>query len=423
MLLLLDEAGRVRFASGQLERLGGRSIDALVGTAFADSLDPTDLPTLETLLQTARRRPPGELTGPVRLPYLHLDGSKRVAEAWAVSRLDDPELSGIVVLLLMESAFDHFDQVLATVVAGARAEESLAAIAVALRHPPVGTDCFFVVVSPDGRSVKRWPDRTGVPGPPLHGPWDTTPTAGTVVPTDIVELPEDTRSVAASAGYRAVACYPVKAIEDSAPEVRLVVWSRQRGALPANAQVAVDRALVLATLALSHTAVVQLIDPRLRDAVTGLGNRRGFLEATRERVQAGESPTVLVVGVNGMEDLSETRGRLAADATLRALARRLSATVRPTDDLASLGDGEFAVLCDGEVPEVGASAIAQRLIRRVAEPVGIPDSEPVGLKASVGVALGFPAGTPAEQLLVTAARALSEAKTSGNGGFKIAAPR
>lgn len=173
VLVLLDAHGVVRFASGQVENLGGEPVDVLVGSELSSHLEAKDRPLLTWLLAASAAKSPEQLTGPVRLPYLHSDGRPRLAEVWALNRLADPALAGFVILLLLESAYDHFDQVLAAAQAGAALEDTLNALAVALRLPPVLGEAFFVVVSPDGRTISRFPaDRSRPDRPPQDlGTW------------------------------------------------------------------------------------------------------------------------------------------------------------------------------------------------------------------------------------------------------------
>lgn len=425
VLLLVDSRGLIRFASGQLDRLGGRPIDALIGSELGGFLDPEDRPLLDALLDAAARRRAGELIGPIHMPYLHVDGSKRLAKAWAINRLDDPELHGLVVLLVLESAYDHFDQVLAAVMRGGGLGDTLSELAEALRHPPVSCDCFFVVPSADGRSIHRWPHRTGVPGPPLLGPWDERPDPDTpdtpVAHEELAELPEATRAEAAGAGYRSVFCFPVQTPSDGLPPSSLVVWSRQRGPLAPNAKLVIDRALGLASLVAAHaSAAEQLGEAKSRDPLTGLGNRGSFLEALVERVAAGERPALLRVDLDGIRQINDELGQLAGDATLRALARRLSSVIRPTDELARIDGGEFAILCGGEVTRAQAIAIAERIVARLAEPVGVVEAAAVEVGASVGIALGFPPGTPPDALLGRADEARDAARAAGRGAWRLA---
>ena len=174
VLVLLDARGIVRFASGQVEHLAGQRVDELVGSDLSSHLEPKDRPLLTWLLAASAAKSPEQLTGPVRLPYVHVDGRPRLAEAWALNRLADPALAGFVVLLLLESAYDHFDRVLASAQAGVALEDNLTTLAGALALPPVLGESYFVVASPDGRRISCFPEHPPVPSPPAAGPWDQT---------------------------------------------------------------------------------------------------------------------------------------------------------------------------------------------------------------------------------------------------------
>ena len=99
-----------------------------------------------------------------------------------------------MVLLLLESAYDHFDLVLSSAQAGEPLDVSLSALAGALRLPPVFAESYFVVVSQDSRTISRFPLTRAVPGPPAPGPWDqaVVPRAESTY-TELGGLPEQTR--------------------------------------------------------------------------------------------------------------------------------------------------------------------------------------------------------------------------------------
>ncbi len=420
VLVLLDAHGVVRFASGQVESLGGQPVDALIGSELSNHLDPKDRPLLSWLLAASAAKSPEQLTGPVRLPYLHLDGRPRLAEAWALNRLADPALGGFVVLLLLESAYDHFDQVLSSAQAGAPLEENLSALALALRLPPVLGECFFVVVSPDSRTISRLPIQPTVPGPPADGPWDQAvgPESG-VTYTELAGLAEPVRT--AAAGFRSVSCFPVLARGEATPSACLVVWSRDVGPLGSNERAAVDRAVILASLMMSRSEVGERsLEEPFQDLLTGLGNRRGFFEALNTRIEAGERPAVLYIDVDGFKEMNDRLGRLAGDSALRVIARRLSSVVRPTDELARIGGDEFAILCSSDVSEPQVIAIAARVVDRLAEPISIGDAPALKLGASIGIVLDFPPGTTADFLLASADEALCEAKVAGRSCWRVA---
>lgn len=422
VLVLVDEGGVVRFASGQLEHLGGRPVDVLVGSELSSYLEPKDRPLLTGLLAASAGRSPDQLTGPVRLPYVHADGRTRLAEAWALNRLADPALAGFVVLLLLESVYDYFDQVLASAYAGASLEDSLSALAVALRLPPVLGECYFVVASHDGRTINRFPLHPSVPGPPAAGPWDQAMGLdSTASYVEVADLPEASSSAATAAGFRSVSCFPILSRGEKMPSACLVVWSRGVGPLAPNERTAVDRALVLGSLMISHnTAEERLLEAAFQDLLTGLGNRRSFFEALDSRVDAGDRPAVLYIDIDGFRDVNDRLGHLAGDSALRVIARRLSSVVRPTDDLARIGGDEFAILCAGDVNEHQVVAIAARVVDRLAEPVSVGDAPAVKVGASIGIVLDFPPGTTSDSLLATADEALCEAKAAGRSCWRIA---
>ena len=80
-----------------------------------------------------------------------------------------------------------------------------------------------------------------------------------------------------------------------------------------------------------------------RDALTGLPNTRAFERAIGERL-AREEPFALLVGDVDSLAQAAARGSLQADDVLREVASRLLHSLRPGDEVARVGDDEFAVL-------------------------------------------------------------------------------
>lgn len=112
----------------------------------------------------------------------------------------------------------------------------------------------------------------------------------------------------------------------------------------------------------------RLADASRTDPLTGLPNRRGFLEATaRElaRLQRAWRPcTLVLVDVDHFRRINETFGHATGDAVLQGIAGLLRRTLREQDLVAHWSAEEFIAL----LPETGA-AEAQRVaeaIRRAA---------------------------------------------------------
>lgn len=94
----------------------------------------------------------------------------------------------------------------------------------------------------------------------------------------------------------------------------------------------------------------------MHDALTGLKNRRGFLEAgiaETERSKRYDHPlSIIYLDLDNFKQLNDTRGHDIGDAALRATAKALRSVLRSNDLLARLGGDEFAIL----LPEIGNDA-------------------------------------------------------------------
>ncbi|WP_233492440.1 diguanylate cyclase [Blastococcus sp. TF02A-30] len=127
-----------------------------------------------------------------------------------------------------------------------------------------------------------------------------------------------------------------------------------------------------------------------QDPLTGLRNRR-FLVAQAPRIwrqarRDGTRVAAMVLDLDHFKRLNDAHGHATGDAVLRAVARALSATVRPTDVLARTGGEELVVL--GLVADTDeATHLAERLRAAVA---ACGTAEGPAVTASIGVALTRP---------------------------------
>ena len=144
------------------------------------------------------------------------------------------------------------------------------------------------------------------------------------------------------------------------------------------------------------------------DPLTGIPNRRAFMERVSRAVGAadGRRAVVCLIDLDGFKGVNDTRGHAAGDAVLKAVASALSAAVRETDTVARLGGDEFAVLADVS-RKFSGEALAERLRAAVAL-VGAD----LGVTASVGVA-AVEDGDDVEDLMHRADAAMYRSKTAG----------
>ncbi len=152
------------------------------------------------------------------------------------------------------------------------------------------------------------------------------------------------------------------------------------------------------------------------DELTGLQNRRGFIEAAEEAVSRsiryGRPLSALLLDVDHFKQVNDTYGHAAGDRVLSRLARVMSGEVRDCDVLGRLGGEEFGVLLP-ETGQQGALQLAERIRERVAEMVVDDEGYRLWITVSIGVA-GMDAGVGGvDGLLRAADDALYTAKNGG----------
>jgi len=165
----------------------------------------------------------------------------------------------------------------------------------------------------------------------------------------------------------------------------------------------------------------------LHDALTGLPNRRGLHERLQESLASAERlGTPMAVGfldVDGLKGVNDVEGHSVGDQLLRSIARRLSASVRAADTVARIGGDEFVVVLHRLTHTHDAAVVTRSLTRRLARPHRIAGKR-IDATASMGWAFYPEDGRDAQSLLVTADRAMYEAKRARPAGCRDeAAPR
>jgi diguanylate cyclase (GGDEF)-like protein len=158
------------------------------------------------------------------------------------------------------------------------------------------------------------------------------------------------------------------------------------------------------------------------DALTGLGNRRMFIERLEKACACAldrhvRTFALLMLDLDGFKEVNDDHGHASGDAVLRETANRLSLQMRPGDVVARLGGDEFAVLMlESGVRE--AAVKAERLIETVSRPIRLQDTW-VSVGASVGVATFPRDGHTSLDMMRNADLALYRAKDAGRGVWRI----
>lgn len=152
------------------------------------------------------------------------------------------------------------------------------------------------------------------------------------------------------------------------------------------------------------------------DALTGLLNRRAFLESTNREVarakRYNDRLSVVLLDVDHFKQINDKRGHAAGDLVLSAVGKLLNGALRTCDIVARWGGEEF-VLVLPSTPLDGAEQVAER-VREMLEQAEILDNngDRVPVTASFGVAT-YASSENLEQVIDRADRAMYLAKSGG----------
>ncbi len=155
------------------------------------------------------------------------------------------------------------------------------------------------------------------------------------------------------------------------------------------------------------------------DHLTGLANRRAFLEAAAQmqtdQGKRGAAVTLLMFDLDYFKSVNDRFGHATGDSVLKVFAQVAQSSMRATDVVGRLGGEEFAAI----VPEAMEDAvqIAERL-RTTFEVAGLAVNEiAVGATVSIGLATSYQAQPNIDALILRADEALYKAKHGGRNRY------
>jgi diguanylate cyclase (GGDEF)-like protein len=160
--------------------------------------------------------------------------------------------------------------------------------------------------------------------------------------------------------------------------------------------------------------VVQLRRHALEDHLTGIGNRRDFVDRARRILAADEEVAVALIDLDGFKSVNDQLGHDAGDRLLTTVAARLEGLIRKNDVLARLGGDEFGIVFRESSAAMAAARLESARASISAELRSVHIGGPrvdftVGISASNGRARSI------EELLGEADTALRHGKQTGKG--------
>ncbi|HLO21965.1 MAG TPA: EAL domain-containing protein [Methyloceanibacter sp.] len=156
------------------------------------------------------------------------------------------------------------------------------------------------------------------------------------------------------------------------------------------------------------------------DALTGLANRRAFVEGLSEAMQrmTRDRTQIAVLGldIDKFKEINDAADHAGGDQVLREIGARIKLTLRDRDLLARLSGDEFAIALV-DITNLGdVMAFMNRLVDALRRPFQVGDKDLL-LTTSVGIAMAPADGDKPTTILRHAAIALARAK--GDGGQRM----
>jgi len=157
------------------------------------------------------------------------------------------------------------------------------------------------------------------------------------------------------------------------------------------------------------------------DSLTGLPNRRLFLDRLEQSLQRAKRLNSLVavvfVDVDKFKPINDSLGHQAGDEVLIEVAKRLKSSIRSCDTVARMGGDEFTLILEAFQNIDDIKVILQKLTTQFIQPIQTHKGS-VELTLSVGSACYPQDGEHHKELLHNADIALYDVKTNGRNDVR-----
>jgi diguanylate cyclase (GGDEF)-like protein len=160
------------------------------------------------------------------------------------------------------------------------------------------------------------------------------------------------------------------------------------------------------------------------DPLTGIANRRGFLEQTAlsRRSAAGTQPAaVLLFDLDHFKTINDRYGHAVGDHTLQIFADIAKAHIGTAGTVGRWGGDEFVAMLPNTTREIAAT-VAERIQVALAHAAADIDGRLVGATVSTGIAFSSHGAFELPVMLLKADQALYRAKADGRNRLAIAMP-
>lgn len=152
------------------------------------------------------------------------------------------------------------------------------------------------------------------------------------------------------------------------------------------------------------------------DTLTGILNRRAFIEATKlinNKPRAfDKNHALLIIDIDNFKSLNDKYGHLGGDEVLMAMARKIQSIKRKDDVFARIGGEEFVLLL-GDISEEDSLHLAEKYRQSIEEMTVLFNKKKLKCTVSIGISSPKPNDINFRDVIARADNALYNAKKSG----------
>lgn len=158
------------------------------------------------------------------------------------------------------------------------------------------------------------------------------------------------------------------------------------------------------------------------DYLTDLPNRALFVDSLVHCLAMAKrnsfKTAVLFLDLDGFKKVNDTQGHDVGDLLLRAVSKRLKATIRASDTVARVGGDEFIFVLNEVGSDENAALMANKIIAALSEPFELKGRQ-CHIGGSIGISIYPDASTDTETLIKQADNAMYLAKQSGKNTYRF----
>jgi diguanylate cyclase (GGDEF)-like protein len=171
-----------------------------------------------------------------------------------------------------------------------------------------------------------------------------------------------------------------------------------------------------------HRATQRITQLAHYDHLTGLANRGLFYERLNCAVarcnRNDMAMALMFLDLDHFKAINDTLGHDCGDSLLKTVATRIKKCIREIDTGVRLGGDEFAVLLEQIVSVEDVSAVAERILQLLAQPI-IVNHHQFQITGSLGVTIYPWDSADPQELLVHADAAMYRAKAQGGNNYQF----